>query len=215
MSEGKALIKIDDQPLVKHDASAFEAATQGGDYLPRLQLMTANTDKCKSGEFPINTWALVRDQKFTDLGKNVDVIIVTWRPKALEIGDELISRYDPNHDEFKRIQAKSFEQDSGCMFGPEYLVWIPSISQFATFFMGSKSARREAPNVQALLTMGATLTSKEAKNAKYTWYTPSVTACSTSLDPPDQDELNRQVEKFNNPAETEVERVDTANTRDR
>ena len=208
--EPKALIKAEDVggDLVKHSDDAFQSATQSGDYLPRLQLMTANSDKCKGGDFPTNHYALVRDQNFQDLGPEVDVLIVTWRPKALEIGDELISVFDQTNPEFKRIQDKSFEADSGCMFGPEFLVYIPSVQAFATFFMGSKSSRREAGSVKAKLQGAGTLKSKKVSTKRYTWYTPLITACSTPIDLPDQEELTAEVTKFNNPPETTIEKAE-------
>ena len=50
------LIKLDEATLPqKFTDDAFLAATKAGDYLPRLQLMTAASNECKSGKFPINT----------------------------------------------------------------------------------------------------------------------------------------------------------------
>lgn len=185
----------------------FALATKAGDYLPRLQLMTANSDKCKGGEFPINHYALVSGQNFTDLGEALDIAVVTWRPKALEIDEEIISVYDPEDAEFKRIQAKSDEKDSGCMFGPEFLVYIPSKEQFATFFMGSKSSRREAPNLRARVGKAATLKSHFIETKKYSWYAPTIVPCSTPMDIPPVEAIQEQVEKFNNPPASEVEKI--------
>lgn len=194
--------------LDKHDASVFEAVTKVGDFLPRLQLMTSNSKKCKSGDFPINNYAIVDGQNFIDLGSAVDVLMVTWRPKALEMGDEVIAVYDENDEQFKRIQEKADEKDSGCMFGPEYLVYVPQVKKFTTFFMGSKSARREAPNANARLKKAATLKSKEITTKKYNWYAPTVSPCSTPFEMPESEVLKEQVDKFNNPPVSEVERVE-------
>lgn len=191
--------------LAKYGDDVFSATAASGDYLPRLQLMTAASEKCKSGVFPINHYALIRDQNYIDLGESIDVLIVTWRPKALEIGDEVISVFKPDHPEFQRIQAKSSEQDSGCMYGPEFLMYIPAQKSFATFFCGSKSSRRESPNIRALMTKAATLKSRFVETKKYKWYTPSVTSCSTPFEMPDMEDLKKSVDKFNNPPETTVE----------
>jgi len=194
--------------LAKYDDSVFKETTKSGDYLPRLQLMTSASEKCKSGEFPINHYALIRDQNFDDLGEAIDLLVVTWRPKALEIGEEVVSVFDPEHAEFKRIQDKSSEADSGCMYGPEYLMYIPAKKMFATFFCGSKSARREAPNIQNKLGQAATLKAKKIETKKYTWFAPSCTICSTPFEAPDTEELKKAVEKFNNPPATSVEVVE-------
>lgn len=197
----------------KFDDDAFALATKAGDYLPRLQLMTANSDQCKKGDFPINHYALVSGQNFIDLGEALDIAVVIWRPKALEIGDEIISVYDPEDGEFKRIQEKSEEKDSGCMFGPEFLVYIPSKIEFATFFMGSKSSRREAPNLRARMGKAATLKSHLIETKKFSWFAPTIVPCSTPMDIPPVEEISEQVEKFNNPPKSEVERIsDNENT---
>ena len=81
--------------------------------------------------------------------------------------------------------------------------------------MGSKSSRREAPNVKALLQKAGTLTAREVTTKRYTWWTPSMTACSTPFELPGDKELAKQVEKFNNPQETEVERVEDGDSRAR
>ena len=205
--EENALIPADavGGALQKFDDEAFKSTTKSGDYLPRLQLMTAASKQCKNGDFTINHYALIRDQNFQDLGEAVDILLVTWRPKALEIGDEVISVFKPDHPEFQRIQEKSGEKDSGCMYGPEFLVYIPQVKEFATFFCGSKSSRREAPNVKALMRKAATLKSRYVETKKYQWYTPAVTPCSTPFEAPNMEQLAKIVEKFNNPPETTVE----------
>ena len=191
--------------LVKHDVSVFKDITKSGDYLPRIQLMTSASDKCKDGSFPINHYALVKDQAFKDVGDAVDVLVLTWRPKALEIGEEVISVFDPKHPEFMRIQEKSSQPNSGCMFGPEFLLYIPSQKEFATFFCGSKSARREAPILESLVTKPATLKSRLIDNKKYKWQAPAVVPCSTPFELPTMESIKDVVSKFNNPPVTSVE----------
>jgi hypothetical protein len=203
------LIKLDSVPggLVKHDDNVFKEVASSGDFFPRVQLMTSSSDKCKTGEFPINHYALIRDQAHEDLGTAVDVLVVAWRPKALDTNDPVISVYDPADPQFARIKEKSGEKDSGCMFGPEFLLYIPSKKEFATFFMGSKSSRRESPNVKARLQKAATLKANRIETPAYTWYAPMVQPCSTPFDLPEHDDLMEVVTKFNNPPKPTVEKV--------
>ena len=196
--------------VAKYDDSIFDSVSKAGDYLPRLQLMTANSDPCKAGEFPVNNYAVVDGNSLIDLGNQVDVLNVAWRPKALEMGEEVISAFDPKDKEFARIQEKSMTPNSGCMFGPEFLVWIPQIKKWATFFMGSKSARRESPNVKSKMRQAVTLKSKKIESPKYTWFAPLATACSTPFDLPAVEEIQEQANKFMNPPATEIEKVDEA-----
>ena len=207
------LIKLDSgAELAKVDDSAFDQATKTGDWLSRLQLMTSNSEKCKRGEFPANHYAMVDGSNVIDLGESVDVLLITWRPKAIEMGDEIITVYDHEHDEFARISAKAGEKDSGCMFGPEFLVWVPSQGKYATFFMGSKSSRREAPNVKALLKNAATLKSHLIETKKHSWQSPCVSPCSTAFDLPEMDSLNEEAKKFVSEKAVETTTADEAET---
>jgi len=205
------LVKLDDLgdlAVNKYSEDDWDATATSASFLPRIQLMTSSTALCKSGKFPINHYAVVRDQKFDDLGENVDVLVIAWRPKALETGDAIISVYDPSDAEFQRIQDRSLNvKNSGCMFGPEFLVWIPKAKIFGTFFMGTKSSRREAGNAKSRLKAAATLGSQFCKNKEYEWYAPEVSACSTPFDMPERASLVEAIEKFNNPPKNEVETV--------
>lgn len=217
MSENE-LVKVEDLgelPVSKYSEEDWDATASSSTFLPRLQLMTSNAGMCKSGDFPANHYALVRDSKFDDLGKNVDILLLSWRPKALETGDAVISVYDPESAEFQRIQDKSAEKDSGCMFGPEFLVWVPKAKAFATFFMGTKSARRESGAVKARLKKAATLGSHEIKTKKFTWYAPQCSACSTPFDMPQKEAMLAALEQFNNPPESDIEGVSGEESRAR
>jgi hypothetical protein len=205
------LIPADVTGVQKSD-DAFALATKTGDWLQRLQLMTSNSKKCKDGSFPVNNYALVDGSNLTDLGKTVDVLVITWRPKAIEMGEEIITIYDPADPEFKRIQVKADIKDSGCMFGIEFLVWVAEQKLFATFFMGGKSSRREAPNVKALMRKAATLKSHLIKGKTFDWQSPCVTVCSTPFDTPDIEALKEEVEKFNNPPKSDIEAASDAET---
>lgn len=205
--EETSLVQPEGLPPQKYNEEDFSLATKTGDWLPRLQLMTANSDKTKLGEFPMNHYALINGQNYRDVGPAVDILIIAWRPKAIEMGDEVITVFDPRHPEFVRIQEKSGEQNSGCMYGPEFLVYVPSAKEFATFFMGSKSSRREAPGVKARMLKAGTLKSHVVKTAKYTWQVPSCTPCTTPFEVPDADEVKEQADKFLNPPASTIEKA--------
>lgn len=187
-------------PPSKYDDDAFDELKAGA-FLPRLQLMTSSSKQVKEGEFPANHWALVQDQDYKDLGKNVDVLVCAWRPKAMDLGDTIIASYDRKSETFKQIQARSKEKDSGCMWGFEFLIWVAQTQSFATCFYGSKTARREAPNVKARLRKPATLSSKKIDNGSYTWFGPTSSDCSTPFGLPTTAAFSEEVEKFENPKE--------------
>ena len=176
------------------------------DFLGRLQLMISNSELCKEGKFPINHFAYFPSGGGdpVDLGESVDVGILAWRPQALDMsGESVISCFDEEADLFKQIQARSGEANSGCMFGPQYLVWIPQVEKFAGLYFGSKSARREANGAHAQLKKFATLIPKKCETPKFTWYTTKVVDCETPHSPPDAEALEKEVNRFLNPPATE------------
>ena len=203
----------------KHSSAEMAAVMAGGGWLPRLQLITAKSGHASSGAFPVNHWALISGKKMTDLGAQIDVVVLAERPMAMDTsGEELIVCHEMKMDEaneptgeFARIMAEESVQDSGCMYGPEFLLWIPQTQQFVTYFMGSKSARVEAPNLSAKLYNSATLNSVDAKSGKWQWRAPEVFECTAAnLALPPQDKMESEVKKFLNPTTAEVERVDEA-----
>lgn len=202
-----------------YDAESFAAVSKSSDFLPRVQLFGGNSDACKKGLIPIAHYGLVRGkEQIEDLGKDVDVLSVAWRPKAMSISDDgnVLTVFKPDNPEFKKIMARSELPNSGCMYGPEYLIWVPSRRVFGTFFMSSKTARREAPNMQALLKRPATLKAKYIETKSFSWHGPVVSICSTPFDLPDPGEMLEVVQKFVSPPETDVETVDkSATSRDR
>lgn len=191
----------------------FSSLVSGGDYLPRLQLFGSKSDACAEGKIGIGHYGLVKDDVITDLTKEVDIIIIGWRPKAVDSGDDFVVDYYPEIDEkgnvtnpiFKRIMDLSATRDSGCMYGPEFLVWIPSADSFATYHLNSKTGRREARNMEPLLKKAATLKSRLIEQSKYKWHGPVVIPCSSALDTPSEEDLREEWAKFQNAPRNEME----------
>lgn len=190
----------------------FNSVANGGKYLPRIQMFGGNSEAVKSGKVPMAHYALVtgKDQ-YQDLGDTVDSVPIAWRPKAMDVGgEEVISVHDHTDPEFARIQAQSEVKDSGCMFGPEFLLWLPDIKKFVSLFMSSKTARREAPAIRDRIGKPTTLGVTYIKTQKYSWHGIVAKPCSTPFDLPTDEAVEEEVEKFLNPPKTEVERVDAA-----
>jgi hypothetical protein len=203
---------------VQANPEDFAAVSKGSAFLPRLQLFGGNSCACKEGKIPIGRYGIVRSKdQVDDVGSEVDILPVAFRPKAMRITEDgILVVYKLANPEFAKIQALSDTKDSGCMAGPEYLIWVPSRLSFVTFFMASKTARREAPNMQALLKKPTTLKAQLIKTAKYMWHGPVITMCSTPFEMPNIISLQEEVTKFISPPETEVETVEEgADARDR
>ena len=202
--------------VAQYDADVIKNLLKSDGFLGRFQLMTSSSNKCKAGEFQVNHYALVSGDDFRDLGTDVDILVLKTRMKALDMsGDEVISVFDPkiNADGemtgvFAEIKDKSEIKDSSCMWGPEFLIWIPAVEEFATFFMGSKTSRGDAGAVLARLGKAATMRSKKIEGKKHTWFSPAITPCSTPFDPPPVNRAVKEVDKFLNPPELHLEVAD-------
>lgn len=194
----------------KYDDKSFTDLTKLAAFIQRIQFMSPKSDICQTGKFPMNHYALVESKdNLVDIGEQVDCMPVAWRPKALEInGKETLIVYDPESDDFRRIfEASQQSQSKGFMCGPEFLLWVPSIRKFVTFFTGNKSTRIEATAIKNYIGKSATLRWRSAENRYGKWNTPAIQACSTPIDPPDLDEYKEMLDRFNNPPKQTVETV--------
>jgi len=195
---------------VSGDLVNFEDVTSGGDYLQRLQLFGSKTDACTEGRIGIGRWGLVNDDVITDLGEEVDLVILAYRAKALDTGGEtIITDFDARSETFLKIRAQSYVRDSGCMFGPEFLVFIPSVELFATYFASSKTARRESKKMKPLIGCAAIFKAKliDPPNSKWKWHGPVVLPNSAPMELPDMEIIQAEVKKFKNPPVNDVEVV--------
>lgn len=197
----------------------FSELAKGGNWLPRLQLFSTASKEVKAGKTElINQYVIVKGKdNFDIVGKEIPVLPLSWRAKAMQFHDgSVISKFDPTDDGFKKIAEKSGTQNSGCMYGPEFLLYVPDRKAFVSFFMGSVSARIEAPNLKSFLDeqVAATLGSKFLSNKKGAWQSPTAKSCTTPFEVPEDAAIIEQVAKFNNPPKDEVEAAD-AGTGDR
>lgn len=197
----------------------FDAIAKSSDFLPRLQLFTKGKAVNKKLVGPGNFGIPVSDEEVNDLGDVIDILLLARRPKAVDLKDKenIVTVYDVNDPEFKRIQTQSAEKDSGCMYGPSFLVYERSTGQFLEFFCGTKSARMEAKKLYAFLPLSpadiernpalvnekphdaipVTMKSKLIEKGTYSWHVPVAIRCSTpftSLPPGDM--IVAQVQKF-------------------
>ena len=203
-------------PMAKYtqDDSAFGAIITSAVYLPRIQLFGGNSDLVKEGKIGMGHYGLVRSKdQVDDLGVQFNCCPFSWRFKAVRIteANDVFSYFNPNADEFKAIMVESEQQDSGCMYGVEFLTWIPDpTATFATFFFASKTARRESPNLKQILTNrgAATCKAQLIKKGRFTWHGPVIVPCSTPFELPPSDEIMTQAERFANPKDSEVEKAE-------
>lgn len=205
------LIPASDAPST--EVANLDAAASSAAYLGYVALLTSNSEKCKTGEFPINHFAFVKDKEYHDLGSSVDVVVLSGRAKAIRYGEVIQVSHDMESELYKDIvRASAAPGLNGNQHGPEFLLWIPEIEQYATFHFGSKSSRREARPMTALLRSAATLSPKKCQMTKdgkeLVWFVPKVDACSsiTQFTPPE--DMLEKIETFLNPPKIEQPEVD-------
>ena len=221
MSNALMPVNVNQLPVGKYTSEeVFSDLAKAVDWLPRLQLFSIASNEVKQDKFPKNHWGFVVGQNITDLTGEVDVFPVAWRPKAMRIkGKEVVSVFNPKDPEFLKISetVKAKTPNSGCMTGPEYLVWIPAIKRFASYFMNNTSAKMVADDVKrALLEQRpVTLGSRFVQGAQNSWQAPTVNNCSTPFAPedaPSAEALLAEVNKFANPPEQKREVVEEDGT---
>lgn len=188
------------------DTSRVMSVSKNKDYLPRLKLCGAQAGECQRGIVGIGHYALIKSrQDIEDVGNDLNVIIIAGRAKAVQLGDPIIQSFDPECTLFKDIQEESTRKDSEAMYGPEFLVYIPDLKVYATFFMCNPTGRIVAPDLSVRMGNGANLTSILIENKKFKWHGPVIKDCGEPLDVPDSEKMSEVATKFLNEKDSEVE----------
>jgi len=200
-------------PAVSDDQlDTLEEVAQSSDFLPRIQLITkgqyVDTGKIAPGRWGV---PLVGGEEIEDLGEKIDVIPFCFRAKAIDVNDKenIITVYDTKSEEFARIKAAP--KNTGCMWGPSFLVLERSTGKLYELFFSNKSGRNEAGKMRPFLPTEenggvpspVTLKIRYVKKEKYAWHVPVITKCSEPFDPTKvkitDEQLMAEREKFLNP----------------
>jgi len=187
-----------------------------GLFLPRLQLEGSNSKLVKTRKVPLGNYVVISGRDvFEILGEKVEVLVLCYRSKALDVTDNknIVAVFDKDDPEFKRIVGSS---GMGYLYGLEFLVWIPSCkgtTKFATFFMGNPTMRNAAKNMKPLLRTAknptannqALLGCETINNGEYIWEGPTILPCTSPLSCyPGQDEATIQMKMFLDPPKSVV-----------
>jgi hypothetical protein len=211
LSAADTLALLQSQSRGKHaDDQALSVVTKVGDWLPYIQLMGSNNKEVKRGQFPIGHFALVENKKNIDIGNSFVAYLLSWRPKAMQFAPTVVSFFDTKSEGFQKIQAKADQKDSNCGFGPEFLVWLPEQKKLATFFLGNKTGRNEAPNFISCLEKEVRKCRVisdliEDKRQNREWHGAKIMPYDLEIAVfPPREELLHWLEKFNNPKDSEA-----------
>lgn len=199
-------------------AEDFNDVAAGSEFLPRLSLFSFSNGPFKDGKIAAGHYGFNQGNNIIDCGTEIQLIVCGIRLKALQIdGDNITAIFNKQNPEFAKIQAMSGVKDSDCLCGPEFLVYIPTHKQFCTFYMASKTMKREAPNVKAFYDQGKNITAKAQliTKGKYKWHGPVIVECSMVLSTPDHDKLYIEKAKFFGAKDTELAPESATGTNDR
>lgn len=150
-----------------------EATASGGQPYVRMygaKSKEATARKIASGHFGIAQGS--GDPE--DLGESCDVIIVASRSRAVDTKNKK-NFYVRESAGYQHVKEQSSVQNSGMIYGPEFLVWVGSVQKFATFHCNSKTLRNIANELLDAVGKAVTLGWRLAENANYTWDAVSVT----------------------------------------
>jgi hypothetical protein len=203
-TEISTLVNLGNLSLATADElSALEVVSNVTQYLPRIQLITKGK-YVDTGKIAPGHWGVPQagGEDIEDLGVKIDVLPLMARPKAMDVSDHdaIITVYDPNCDEFKRIMTAP--KDSGCMWGPTYLVYERSTEKFYELFFCNASGRTEAAKLKAFLpnaegVQAATLSIRYKKKPQYSWHVPVITKCTMPFDDiPSTEVFDEYIAKF-------------------
>lgn len=187
-----------------------------GTFLPYLQLFTSNSEECKTGEVPVAHYGTVegKEKTITVIGKTVRCCPIAWRAKAMffkTADGKPVAFHNQKSKEFLDIRAAAdADSNSGNMYGPEFLMWLPDQKKYVTFFMGSKTARNAATPVHALLPRSGgglkcgVLAAQFIQGTEYSWHGPTISPSDQSFEGPDFAEIAKIVSDFLTPKDSVI-----------
>jgi len=206
------------EELIKTDSNseldkAFDDLVVSNSYQTRVQLYGGNSKDVKKNLIGIGRFGIPRSKEnIDDLGTEFNCIPLDFRYKALDTsGDDVVQTFDVDSKEFQEIKEKSFEKDSGCMFGVEFLLWMPEQSEFVTLYLSSKSSRPEAKPLRNLKGKAAHIKSDLAETKKYSWHVPVVSTSDVAISNlPSTEDVEKELARFRDTKSDETAE-DTAN----
>ena len=168
-------------------------ANEPGGYAQRIQLASKGK-LVDSGTVKPGNYAIIDGDSATDIGSEVDVIPIAVLDKALDTScnppEVYFGRGTPKYVD---VSTRANTPDSGCMYGPVFLVVERKTGKFFEIFFNNKSGRSEAAKLYEFLPIGqaqakacnvqprapqpASLTSKyveSKRNKSWKWHVPVI-----------------------------------------
>jgi len=185
-----------------------------GLFLPRLTLEGSSSTNVKNDKVPKGTYIITTGRDtFEQLGPRVDVVVLSYRAKALDIRDEknIIASYDKASPTFQELEKLAKNKVRKVLFGLEFLLWVPAFTaevKFVSLYMGSATSRRASAgfspmanptkaNEGNILKRQATLGWEKIVSPEHIWEGITIIPCNTPLHPlPTPQQWLDEVTKF-------------------
>lgn len=200
-------------------------------YAPRLQLISTGTSGiAMKKQAQVGNFAIVDGDRVEDVGDSHVIIPLARLDKAVDTsGDSAVVAFGQDNPEFQSIAARCDRDgfDSGCMYGPVFLVFHVGTCQFLEIYLNNKSGRLEAERINTYLPISkeaaeqygvdarapapVSLSSKliPAKGKRRnSWYVPVAEDGPATLNvetPPSPEELQKACGNFIKQAQVEKE----------
>lgn len=175
-----------------------EAESASG--LAYFRMYGSNSKEVKGKKIPGGNYGFaVGKSDPIDLTAEVDIIICATRLRAVDTKGSK-SFYNRKSDGYQDVKKRSSTKDSGCMHGPEILIWIGVLGKFATWHLNSPTLRNISDDILDALTKAVTVGWRLAEGNGFTWDASTVTPCPDWGHPlPPEDEFTATVKKFKSP----------------
>lgn len=204
MTNALTTLNVQLPSLGTDELGALAEVAKGSNFLPRLQLITKGKF-VDTGKIAPGHWGVPSGDDIQDLGDKIDIIPFAFRPKAMDVSDReaIVTTYDNTDPEFKRISTAP--KNTGCIWGPTFLVFERSTAKFYELFLSNASGRKEAANMRPFLPTAdndgmpspATLGIRYKSTKDYGWHVPVISKCSTTFeDLPSGDVILEEINKF-------------------
>jgi hypothetical protein len=136
-------------------AVATPKRKSSGKFLPHLKfLANESCSEVKKNQAEAGHWCLIEGDTVTDLGEEIVAIPFVRLDKAMDnSGDEPVVAYGIENEAYVAIaeEVDVDGYDSGCMYGPIFLLYLVDTEQWVDMWLYSVSARNEADNINLFL----------------------------------------------------------------
>lgn len=216
MSDALAQVQSNYIPIVSaEDEQLIKELAPSKQFLPRINLLQSTSGDAtgRNAKFKGGDLVLYSGKEGQLLGESFNFLAYSFRHKSVEIIDgEGFSFYKPGTPDFERIRAKAAEGGmNGSMYGIEFLVYLTSTGQFATFYFNNTTLKNSVETVVGMMKQGRHIKCKndyiEGKSHKWWGAKFDINPVAPEIQP-SIDEIEEQIKTFKEAKDSDVKKVE-------